>query len=63
MIEARATMATTHTSLRVEDTIMASVDASRAERPGAVSRNTWITEAIVERLQREGRLPKEKSGA
>jgi hypothetical protein len=29
------------------------IDASRLVRPGNVSRNTWITEAIEEKLARE----------
>ena len=35
------------------------LDAARRRRPGFVSRNTWILEAITEKLQREvlGRAP------
>lgn len=49
-------MSTTHTSLRIESAVMGMIDASRVERTGKVSRNTWIAEAIDEKLRREGRL-------
>lgn len=28
------------------------VDDARSKRPGKISRNTWITEAILEKLER-----------
>jgi hypothetical protein len=29
------------------------IDRERARRPGSVSRNTWITEAILEKLSKD----------
>lgn len=40
-------------NLRVSAETFALIDAARAGRPGNVSRNTWITEAIAEKLARE----------
>lgn len=40
-------------NLRLPAETFASIDDCRAARPGAVSRNTWITEAIEEKLLRE----------
>jgi hypothetical protein len=40
-------------SLRLEAGIWAAIDQARARRPGNISRTTWITEAIMERLQAE----------
>jgi hypothetical protein len=40
-------------SLRLNPKVWASIDRQRGERPGLVSRNTWITEAILEKLSRE----------
>ena len=51
-------MTMTHTSLRIESGVMILIDVSRTERTGKISRNTWITEAIEEKLEREGRAPK-----
>ncbi|KVU88407.1 hypothetical protein WK74_09155 [Burkholderia ubonensis] len=39
-------------SLRLNDATWAAIDSARSSRPGNVSRNTWITEAITEKLQR-----------
>ena len=44
-----------HTSLRVDEETMRDIEASCAKRPGNVSANTWIIEAIAERLDRERR--------
>jgi predicted HicB family RNase H-like nuclease len=41
-------------NLRLSAELFAALDTARTVRPGNVSRNTWITEAIVERLTREG---------
>lgn len=49
-------MATTHTSLRLESDIMTAIDALRAKRTGNISRNTWIAEAIAEKLERAGEV-------
>jgi hypothetical protein len=41
-------------NLRLPAEVFEAIDATRARRPGTVSRNTWITEAIQEKLLREG---------
>jgi LPS sulfotransferase NodH len=41
-------------SLRLEAQLWAAIDVARSQRPGNVSRNTWITEAILEKITREG---------
>lgn len=43
-----------HTSIRVESEIMQAINNARAKRPGTVSANTWIVEAIIEKLERHG---------
>lgn len=40
-------------TLRLPDETLAAIDRLCADRPGAVSRNTWITEAIEEKLSRD----------
>lgn len=40
-------------NLRLSADTFAMIDAARADRLGNVSRNTWITEAIAEKLARE----------
>jgi hypothetical protein len=40
-------------NLRLETETWEQIDAQRAKRPGNVSRNTWITEAIREKLERD----------
>lgn len=40
-------------NLRLSADTFAAIDEVRADRPGNVSRNTWITEAIAEKLARE----------
>ena len=40
-------------NLRLPAQMFEAIDASRLVRPGDVSRNTWITEAIEEKLARE----------
>jgi len=40
-------------NLRLSAVAFAAIDAARAGRLGNVSRNTWITEAIAEKLARE----------
>lgn len=39
--------------LRLSAELVQAIDASRERRPGCVSRNTWIAEAIEEKLARE----------
>ena len=40
-------------NLRLSAETFALIDAARAGRPGNVSRNTWIAEAVEEKLARE----------
>lgn len=40
-------------TLRAPRYIFSRIDALRRGRPGHLSRNTWILEAITEKLQRE----------
>lgn len=44
-------------SLRLASRIWAQIDLARAQRAGSVSRNTWITEAIEEKIAREQQIP------
>ena len=39
-------------TLRLSPDTFAAIDAARADRPGSVSRNTWIAEAVQEKLAR-----------
>ena len=40
-------------NLRLPPETFAAIDRERAARPGHVSRNTWLTEAVEEKLARE----------
>jgi len=40
-------------NLRVPESLVAQVDALRKRRTGKISRNTWILEAIEDRIKRE----------
>jgi hypothetical protein len=40
-------------NLRVPESLVAKVDALRKRRTGKISRNTWILEAIEDKLARE----------
>ena len=40
-------------SLRLDPEVWTAIDAVRLRRAGSISRNTWITEAIAEKLARE----------
>lgn len=40
-------------SLRLDPQLWAAIDVARQKRAGSVSRNTWITEAIMEKVARE----------
>lgn len=44
------------TNLRLSSETFQAIDQSRLSRPGRVSRNTWIAEAIEEKLAREAPL-------
>lgn len=43
-------------NLRLAPEAFAAIDTARAARHGSVSRNTWIAEAVQEKLAREGGL-------
>jgi len=49
----KATESRPRTNLRLELEVWQAIDAARRCRPGSVSRNTWITEAVLEKLARE----------
>lgn len=40
-------------NLRLSRELLVAIDAARAKRAGQVSRNTWIAEAIAEKLRRD----------
>jgi predicted HicB family RNase H-like nuclease len=40
-------------NLRVPESLVKAVDALRKRRMGKISRNTWILEAIQDKIQRE----------
>jgi hypothetical protein len=40
-------------SLRLDPEVWEKIDRERGRRAGSVSRNTWIAEAILEKLSRE----------
>jgi hypothetical protein len=40
-------------NLRLPAETFDAIDAARAGRPGNISRNTWITEAVEEKLARD----------
>jgi metal-responsive CopG/Arc/MetJ family transcriptional regulator len=40
-------------NLRLPAETFEAIDAARADRPGNISRNTWITEAVEEKLARD----------
>ncbi|MGT2515166.1 hypothetical protein ACVOMT_13865 [Sphingomonas panni] len=40
-------------NLRLTPETFSAIDAARGVRPGRVSRNTWIAEAIAEKLARD----------
>jgi predicted HicB family RNase H-like nuclease len=40
-------------NLRVPESLVAKVDALRKRRTGKISRNTWILEAIEDKVERE----------
>lgn len=44
-------------NLRLPAEIFAAIDRARSGRPGHVSRNTWLTEAVAEKLAREAAQP------
>lgn len=42
-------------TLRLSPEMLSVIDDDRASRPGSISRNTWIIEAIAEKLARRGK--------
>jgi metal-responsive CopG/Arc/MetJ family transcriptional regulator len=52
-VKSDATQPLDRINLRLPAELFQAIDANRARRPGTVSRNTWITEAIQEKLLRE----------
>jgi hypothetical protein len=40
-------------TLRLPPELWAAIDGARDKRPGNVSRNTWVVEAITEKLAKE----------
>ena len=49
-------------NLRLSGSTFEAIDAARMARPGRVSRNTWIAEAIEEKLARDAADPSVKFG-
>lgn len=43
-------------SLRLDPHLMKEIDRDRRKRAGRISRNTWITEAVLEKLS-HGQMP------
>jgi hypothetical protein len=50
---AQSSESRSRTSLRLEPEVWRRIDHAREKRPGNVSRNTWIAEAVLEKLKRE----------
>lgn len=50
---ARAATDRSCATLRLDPDVGARIDRARIRRPGNISRNTWITEAILEKLARD----------
>jgi metal-responsive CopG/Arc/MetJ family transcriptional regulator len=48
-------------NLRLSAEMLDMIDAARSKRAGKVSRNTWIAEAIEEKLARDARQPESQS--
>jgi hypothetical protein len=50
-------------NLRLPAETFEAIDASREARPGNISRNTWITEAIQEKLTRDRAVGLKENGS
>ena len=48
------------TNLRLTLQLWTAIDKARRQRPGNVSRNTWITEAVQEKLEKERKIRNSK---
>ena len=53
-LEDWAMSARKHSSIRVESEIMDAIERACSQRPGNVSTNQWIVEAVTEKLARDG---------
>lgn len=42
-------------NLRLPSDMLGAIDADRSSRPGNISRNTWILEAVAEKLRGQDR--------
>lgn len=60
--KAAAVRALDRLNLRLPQETVEAIDSARARRIGNVSRNTWITEAIEEKLNREGDKTSNQNG-
>jgi hypothetical protein len=49
-------------NLRLTPHLWLAIDTARGQRAGNISRNTWITEAILEKLAREQQNRPESDG-
>jgi hypothetical protein len=49
-------------TLRLPPELWAAIDGARDKRPGNVSRNTWLVEAITEKLAKEQQNTAESDG-
>lgn len=49
-------------NLRLSGETFQAIDAARSSRPGRVSRNTWIAEAIEEKLARQSAVEARRCG-
>ena len=49
-------------NLRLSGEAFEAIDVARMARPGRVSRNTWIAEAVEEKLARDANDPSVKLG-
>jgi len=50
-------------NLRLPGETFDAIDAARQARPGNISRNTWITEAVEEKLAKERALSNSQKAA
>lgn len=50
-------------NLRLSPEVLEAIDAECSRRAGSVSRNTWITEAVAERLARLSSSSRPQGGA
>jgi len=62
MTPTKATDKRKRSNLRLPPKIEDQVDRARRRRPGKVSRNTWILEAIQEKLAREAAANDDNNG-